>query len=201
MRSKGPVRTCLICGKEFQREERSKLCSLQCNGIHLQRLSMDPKRTAKRFWSRVNKNGPVPEHRPELGPCWVWTGRLSWKGYGYFVVSGKTHNASRVAWLVAHGSWPNSCALHRCDRASCVRPDHLFEGTVADNNHDMVTKGRSRKARGSAAGRAKLTEEQVRSIRLRFDDGECRRALAREFGIGDTTVRAILDGRTWRHVA
>jgi hypothetical protein len=27
----------------------------------------------ERFWSKVDRNGPVPEHRPELGPCWVWT--------------------------------------------------------------------------------------------------------------------------------
>ena len=26
----------------------------------------------KRFWSKVNKAGSVPPHRPELGPCWVW---------------------------------------------------------------------------------------------------------------------------------
>ena|ERR1700694_1946906 len=29
-----------------------------------------------RFWLKVNQNGPVPEHRPELGPCWVWTAAL-----------------------------------------------------------------------------------------------------------------------------
>jgi hypothetical protein len=26
----------------------------------------------ERFWEKVDKNGPVPAHRPELGPCWVW---------------------------------------------------------------------------------------------------------------------------------
>src|ERR1035437_916757 len=27
---------------------------------------------AERFWAKVDRNGPVPAHRPELGPCWVW---------------------------------------------------------------------------------------------------------------------------------
>lgn len=27
-----------------------------------------------RFWEKVNKDGPIPEHQPELGPCWEWTG-------------------------------------------------------------------------------------------------------------------------------
>ena len=27
-----------------------------------------------RFWKKVNKNGPVPPLRPELGPCWLYKG-------------------------------------------------------------------------------------------------------------------------------
>lgn len=35
------------------------------------------------FWPKVDLNGPIPEHRPELGPCWVWTGhKLKKSGYG-----------------------------------------------------------------------------------------------------------------------
>src|SRR6478609_5365672 len=36
-----------------------------------------------RFWKKVDKNGPIPAHRPELGPCWIWTGWIcSGTGYG-----------------------------------------------------------------------------------------------------------------------
>jgi hypothetical protein len=44
---------------------------------------------ARRFWSKVDKNGPVPPHRPELGQCWVWTGSVQPRGYGTFSVGGK----------------------------------------------------------------------------------------------------------------
>lgn len=31
----------------------------------------------ERFWAKVNKEGSVPEHCPEIGPCWTWTGATS----------------------------------------------------------------------------------------------------------------------------
>ena len=42
----------------------------------------------ERFWAKVNKNGPVPEKNPELGPCWLYTGTIKksghHRGYGQF---------------------------------------------------------------------------------------------------------------------
>lgn len=35
----------------------------------------------ERFWEKVDKNGPIPEGREFLGPCWVWTGARSQSGY------------------------------------------------------------------------------------------------------------------------
>lgn len=35
-----------------------------------------------RFWKKVNKNGPVPSLRPELGPCWLHEGTPE-KATGY----------------------------------------------------------------------------------------------------------------------
>lgn len=95
-----------------------------------------------RFWEKVDKNGPVPAHRPELGPCWVWTAGRS-HGYGLIYVdrSGKTR-AHRVSFFLKHGRWPQPCGLHRCDNRLCVRPSHIFEGTKADNVRDMDAKGR-----------------------------------------------------------
>ncbi len=30
-----------------------------------------------RLWSKVHKEGPVPGHRPELGPCWPSNAQIS----------------------------------------------------------------------------------------------------------------------------
>lgn len=93
------------------------------------------------FWSHVDKNGPVPAHRPELGPCWLWTGKPSAHGYGRYRGIG----AHRVALELTKGHLgDNRCSLHECDTRMCCRPDHLFEGTKRENNLDMIAKGRHR---------------------------------------------------------
>jgi hypothetical protein len=103
------------------------------------RLTKDPEVF---FWPRADKNGLVPEHRPELGQCWVWTPRPA--RYGHVEVDGETHLVHRLSWQMANGQIPDDkpYVLHRCDNMSCVRPSHLFVGTAEDNTRDMLAKGR-----------------------------------------------------------
>lgn len=71
-------------------------------------------------------------------------------------------------------------------------PFHLFIGTVADNMRDMRIKGRQ--------GRAKLTEQNVRTIRALLRDGLTISAIARQVKISRQQVRRIRDGKNWDHV-
>ena len=107
---------------------------------------------AKRFFAKVNKNGPVPSHCPELGPCHVWTGAVDDRGYGRFGLRGKNERAHRVAFLLNYGRWPEPQALHHCDNVSCVNGSHLFEGTPKVNAEDRDAKGRWRGAGGVRKG-------------------------------------------------
>lgn len=56
------------------------------------------------------------------------------------------------------------------------------------------------RARGSASGSAKLTEENVADIKMRLRNGEQQRALAAEFGVTQGNICSISKGRTWKHV-
>lgn len=46
----------------------------------------------------------------------------------------------------------------------------------------------------------KLTEDQVREIKRRLQNGERGRALGKEFGVTESNVSMIKSGRTWAHV-
>jgi hypothetical protein len=112
-----------------------------------------PQKYIDRFWSKVDKDGPIPKHRPELGNCWIWLAgrsKLETGGYGVmrWPMDKSSKHAHRISWFIQHGEWPVPCALHRCDNPVCVRVKHLFEGTRADNVIDMCAKGRQNAPRG-----------------------------------------------------
>lgn len=152
-----------------------------------------------RFWRSVNRDGPVPDHVPELGPCWIWTdaindggyGRANWTARAWTDRSGRAH---RIAFELTNGPVPKGLfVLHRCDRRACVNPDHLFLGTKRDNMQDMHAKKRNwqqlypdriavglrngaytkphRVPRGERNGMAKLTPREVKTIRASFVPG------------------------------
>lgn len=93
-----------------------------------------------RFWRFVDKNGPVPEICPQLGACWIWTGALDQQGYGRKEINGVQVVASRIAWFLVHGSFPQFNACHHCDNPPCVNPGHLFDGDNAANQYDRMVK-------------------------------------------------------------
>jgi hypothetical protein len=169
----------------------------------------------ERFEAKVDRNGPVPAHCPELGPCHLWLAGLDRHGYGRFRLRGKTRLAHRAAFYFAHGRWPKPCALHRCDNTSCVNDSHLFEGTNADNSADKVAKGRQAQAgsngaythperipRGERNGLAKLTARDVRSIRAVYARGGVRQSdLAQQYGVTQPAIGCIVRRETWTHVA
>jgi hypothetical protein len=84
----------------------------------------------ERFWVRVNKDGSVPECRPELGPCWVWTGGKHTGGYG----SDGGRLAHRTSYELLVGPIPAGLQLdHLCRVRLCVRPQHLEPVTQREN--------------------------------------------------------------------
>lgn len=109
-------------------------------------LRLTQEESVSRFWDKVNKTEN----------CWLWTGNTQlkhkrWKKGGYGVIvrtptSGgkrRVFYAHRFSWELHFGPIPTGMFVcHHCDVVLCVRPDHIFLGTAADNNADMHKKGR-----------------------------------------------------------
>lgn len=123
-------------------------------------------------------------------------------GYGRVTVKGKRVLAHRLAyaqhWGISLDSLEGISILHTCDTPACINPKHLFAGTQADNMRDRQEKGRQPK--GSAHGRAMLTEEDILEIRLRTSHGEYQREVAKLFGVSKTTVSEIVSRKHWGHI-
>jgi DNA-binding XRE family transcriptional regulator len=138
------------------------------------------------------------EPEPNTG-CWLWCLTLNRDGYGLVNTLRKTRQAHRVAYELAIGPIPDGkCVLHRCDVPPCINPSHLFLGTNAVNMADRDRK--QRQARYERQWKAKLTQEAVRDIRARYDEGETQEDLAQEYGVWPTTIGYVVNGHTWKGI-
>ena len=117
----------------------------------------------ERFWAKVEKT-PT---------CWLWTGAVNDAGYGIIGLGTReqgTARAHRVSYEMHIGPLPDGLFVcHRCDVRLCVRPEHLFAGTQADNVRDMWSKGRESpppRLTGIQNARARVVELDGRSLTL-----------------------------------
>lgn len=164
--------------------------------------------TEEKLWPRVAKGGP--------DECWPWTGPVNEWGYGTITVDGRRQGTHRAAFFLANGRWPEPICRHTCDNPACCNPAHLIEGTHADNNRDMVERGRERHPVGSAHGThtqpesrlygtrnksAKLVDAQVRAIRAAWATGAVRKKdLAKRYGVSEGAIYRIISRRGWTHL-
>lgn len=89
----------------------------------------------QRFWLKVDRNGPAPARRPELGPCWLWRACADRLGYGVFKRGGAGSRLAHViAWEMVNGPVPRGLELdHLCRNPPCVNPAHLEPVTHRQN--------------------------------------------------------------------
>jgi HNH endonuclease len=98
----------------------------------------------KKFWNRLNKDGPIQPNMTTK--CWEWTGTRNNTNYGLTSLDCKQMGAHRAAWILMYGEIPEGINVcHTCDNPPCCNPEHLFLGTQSDNIKDMYDKGKRKK--------------------------------------------------------
>lgn len=139
--------------------------------------------------------------------CWEYRGVKDSAGYGVVRRSnGKPDKAHRVSYRELVGEITEGGVIcHKCDNPPCVNPEHLWLGTMMENTHDMLAKGRMEYKTGYDARVASITRETVDLVRADWEAEERKRGLpgrlAQKYGIGRNTVRRIVgvsnEGRTY----
>lgn len=183
------------------------------HGETMTALSLPRTASPDRARERGADHGFFDRHydRIEVGAptgCWLWNGEASRKGYGKVMARGKKRLTHREAYEATHGegSAEGLVVRHRCDTPACVNPSHLEIGTIADNNRDMIERGRHRYVahKGEANGSAKLTEADVQAIRatyVPYSDAHNQYVLAAAFGVDRSTIGQIIRRKIWVHAS
>ncbi len=132
----------------------------------------------ERWEAKVDRNGPVPKHRPDLGPCWLWTAAHCGNGYGLFRCDGTLQIAHKWAWEAEHGPVPDGKELDHfaCDRRICCNPAHVRPVTHQENMARGLYASRTHCPQGHPYDLANtcITARGTRSCRA------CKREKARE---------------------
>jgi hypothetical protein len=178
---------------------------------------------AKRFWSHVDKDGPIPGRNPELGPCWVWTGGKNRWGYASIQLGQTESETLKIKNIAVHvfaltealgrPITPGQCVLHACDNPACVRNDtrgwyeidgvfnpmrgHLLEGSNAQNVLDRNAKGR---VVSNRIPPRMYTNEEILGMRALKSSGKTVNEVAVAYGAPFPSVRKILRCETHKNL-
>lgn len=134
--------------------------------------------------------------------CWETMTARDSNGYGIVKTPSNGNaddrrhvSAHRVVFEHHHGALsPGEVVRHRCDNPPCVNPDHLLRGTQADNVADMWQ--RDRGARGLRHPNARLSAEEVATIRAKYAAGNLRHIdLANEFAVSREHIGNVIRGK------
>jgi hypothetical protein len=169
-----------------------------------------PKGIYDQFFLELVHQG-VLDVRPD-GSIWRLQGRLLGgqpyradhlrpDGYRTIWAQGRTMVAHRLVWLVFRGPIPPEWEVNHRDLDRANNRLENLEALTASANQTHAYQNPDRwRPIGEQAGNAKLTASKVREARRLWSEGATQGELARRFGVERSTMRAVLNGVTWRHV-
>lgn len=199
---------------EYQMSKIGKCCAEGCENTVLIGRGMCSKHYT-RFYRQKNVDGFHPRGKGNAHPkkitfdidengCFNCTSHyLDKDGYPKIQANKKPYRMSRYVYEQNFGPIPEGKIIrHKCDNPTCINPDHLEVGTHLDNAKDMDERGRRRSVFGEGHPNSKLTESQVREIKVLLrDENMTQEKIAKRFNVCRRTISKIKTGQLWGKVA
>lgn len=147
----------------------------------------------------VNRRGHVVHYRGR-----VLKQSLDGNGYPTVGLSRKGRSRTHAVHVLIARTFlgPGAAGLEVCHwdgNPQNNRVGNLRWDTPKGNGADATRHGRTAKPQGEASANAKLTREDVQTIRARRADGATLSSLAREYRVGISTIHRICTGKAYVH--
>ena len=132
--------------------------------------------------------------------CWVWSGEMATNGYGKIKVFGRYKSAHRFSHELNNGPIEEGMEiLHSCDNRKCVNPDHLRQGTHAENMQEAAERGRMRSGKDHPMyGKKNPRPKQANPVRVLGKKYTSQNEAERCLGLSHGTVRYWLQRKPWK---
>jgi len=128
--------------------------------------------------------------------CYEWLGYFTKDNYAVVKFQGKKYRVIRVLLENTLGK-PISAdkeACHTCNNSFCVNPNHLYEGTHAENGQDL---SRSNKNKGIRNAACKIDEKTAKDIKNLLSSDLTNKRISELLDINKSIIENIKYRRSW----